>query len=363
MTATTIEHGAIATPFGRDYWRAVGVQVWSDRLIHGLILTYAVAAGVLAMAIGETEKLVYFEYGAIWLRGLGTIVLVYLTLAEVIPSVRANPASPLARVRERLPDILNPRVAAAFVIVLGVILLKGSFTSVKNMLTDITTFHWDIDFAAMDRWLAGGVDPWKRLQPILGHEIITRGIQYAYAAGWMFMVCGVPAFIAASRRFAHLRIRLFLTYIFSWVVLGNILAGVFMSAGPVFYGHVTGDFARFAPQMDYLSFTSGMMHSSYDYQQTLWQIHLLDRVELGTGISAFPSLHLAMCTLFFLTGLAVHRIAAVVSGLFLLIILAGSVHLAWHYAVDGLFSIAVVTAFWFTVARVQRLMTKRQARA
>jgi hypothetical protein len=283
------------------------------------------------------------------------ISLITLVVIEILPSVRADPAAPLARVRARLPDLVNPRAAAALVLLFDVIILKGTFTSVKNMLPDMTGFRWDGAFASADAWLAGGADPWTRLQPFLGHHLVTRAIQLVYAAGWMLAVCSIPTLVGASRRASPIRARFFLTYIFCWVAMGNVMAGVFMSAGPAFFGEATGDVARFAAQMDYLSFSRGMEHSSFDYQYTLWQLHLLDRVELGTGISAFPSLHVAMATLFFLTGLRINRIAAFASGAFLAIIMLGSVHLAWHYAVDGLASMVLVTLVWFAIAGAERL--------
>ncbi len=43
-------------------------------------------------------------------------------------------------------------------------------------------------------------------------------------------------------------------------------------------------------------------------------------------------------------------------GIFALCILVGSVHLGWHYAVDGYIGAAIAAAIWFGVGAVQRLL-------
>jgi hypothetical protein len=37
-----------------------------------------------------------------------------------------------------------------------------------------------------------------------------------------------------------------------------------------------------------------------------------------------------------------------------LLVLIGSVHLGWHYAVDGYVAIAAVTGFWWIAGRIIR---------
>lgn len=336
------------------YWQAVRTELYRDRLIYALVLAHVIGALVLALALGASHKLVYLTYVPIWLRALALVALLYITVFELPASIRANPSSPLARLTTRLPDIFNPRLAAAGVLVLAVVLLQGSFTSVKNLLSDMTPFHWDASLAAADAWIHGGRDPWRWLQPLLGRPAVTRAIQMAYVGGWVIALCTVPALLGGSRRLDHLRQRFFLTYLFVWVVLGNIMAGIFMSAGPVYYGDVTGDVARFADQLAYLSFSEGLTHSSYDLQRMLWALHDQGRTEMGSGISAFPSVHVAMATLFALTGWAINRWAGIAATIFLAVIMAGSVHLAWHYAIDGYVSMIAVAAVWFGIAAWQR---------
>ena len=65
-----------------------------------------------------------------------------------------------------------------------------------------------------------------------------------------------------------------------------------------------------------------------------------------TGISAMPSIHVAMPLVYALTARATARWLAVAFGLYGLLILLGSVHLGWHYAVDGYVSVGAVLILW-----------------
>jgi hypothetical protein len=65
-----------------------------------------------------------------------------------------------------------------------------------------------------------------------------------------------------------------------------------------------------------------------------------------SGISAFPSVHVAVAALYVFVGFAVHRLLGWAFLALLLGTLVGSVHLAWHYALDGYVAIVAVAALW-----------------
>ena len=129
-------------------------------------------------------------------------------------------------------------------------------------------------------------------------------------------------------------------------MLGNLIAVTFMSAGPIFYAAVTGDASRYGELTAYLEFSQGTRHSAIDLSRYLWGWYERGVAGVGSGISAFPSLHLAMATLFCLTLRAIRPAATWIGVVFVAVILAGSVHLAWHYAVDGYVSILATVLFW-----------------
>ncbi len=146
----------------------------------------------------------------------------------------------------------------------------------------------------------------------------------------------------------------FLAMFLCFILLGNVLAGLGMSAGPVYYGHVTGDHERYAELVRYLSFSAGLPHSAHDTQTFLWSSFTSGRIGLGTGISAFPSLHVALTTLFALAGWQVDRGLGVTLTIYWLVILVGSVHLGWHYSVDSYVATVCAAAIWGLAGRLQR---------
>ena len=79
-------------------------------------------------------------------------------------------------------------------------------------------------------------------------------------------------------------------------------------------------------------------------QEALWQSH----VATGpiSGISAMPSVHVASSTLLALYGFQHARWSGIALGLFAAIIMIGSVHLGWHYAIDGYFGALLAWACW-----------------
>lgn len=121
-----------------------------------------------------------------------------------------------------------------------------------------------------------------------------------------------------------------------------------MSAGPVFYENVTGD-ARFAGLLAYLARNSGQEW----VQVFLWSAYSGAQPGVaGAGISAFPSLHVASATLCVLLAANAHRWLLWIGMAYCAVILFGSVHLGWHYAVDGYFSIAATVLIWKVVGWV-----------
>jgi membrane-associated phospholipid phosphatase len=132
-------------------------------------------------------------------------------------------------------------------------------------------------------------------------------------------------------------------------LLGNVAAVVFSSVGPCFYDAFYG-VPRYVELMNYLHRESNNL--------PIWalraQEYLLmgrDGVRLGAGISAFPSLHVAAAMLNVMLSWRLSRPWRITSVVFLLLILVGSVHLGWHYAVDGLAAIIAVPVIWWVAGK------------
>ncbi|WP_052954679.1 phosphatase PAP2 family protein [Microvirga vignae] len=323
-----------------------------DRILYGVVGVYLLVAACLTIALGYPERLVAFIYLPHWLHGL----VVTITLYSVVWGIRSDPRRPLTAVYRGLSTLPLPRLVAGGVLFCSVAVFSGTFTSIKTMLPDFVPFWADLSLADLDAALHGGVAPWFVLQPILGYPAVTRVIEYAYGPACAFTAYGFTAFVAIHPAASHLRTRFFLAFFGAWILLGNILAATGMSVGPAYYDLITGDIERFHGLVQYLSFSEGLPFSAWSYQKYLWTNHVAGTVELGTGISAFPSLHVAMSTLFALAAWRINRWVGVVLTLFWGVVLVGSVHLGWHYALDGYVSTACMLAIWFGAGRLHRLL-------
>ncbi|HMO69504.1 MAG TPA: phosphatase PAP2 family protein [Novosphingobium sp.] len=89
-----------------------------------------------------------------------------------------------------------------------------------------------------------------------------------------------------------------------------------------------------------------------DVQQLLLFWHFSGEHGLGRGITAMPSMHVGLAFLFFLAMRHQGRIAAWAFGAFFVVIALASVHLGYHYAVDGYVSMALTGAIWWAAKRL-----------
>ena len=141
--------------------------------------------------------------------------------------------------------------------------------------------------------------------------------------------------------------------------MGVLLATVFSSAGPCFYRHVVPGPDPYAQLMAYLEGVS-LDHdlSALRAQEYLWLGYSTGRFPTE-GISAMPSMHVAMAMLMVLVHWRVNRLFGILAGVFAFLILIGSVMLGWHYAVDGYVGAALVMPVWWFSGRFLAALRRR----
>src|SRR5262249_55642756 len=122
--------------------------------------------------------------------------------------------------------------------------------------------------------------------------------------------------------------------------------------GPCYYGLVVEGADPYAPLMSYLRGVAdnlAALHlpfTALQLQDMLWQKWLSSDFGIGAGISAAPSMHIASSWLIARIAWASGGKMRIFGGLFLLVIFFGSVHLGWHYAIDGYLAMAGAWAIW-----------------
>jgi hypothetical protein len=255
--------------------------------------------------------------------------------------------------RKSYKNYLSLRSWIGFLVVFILIpLFSSAFASYKQTIPLINSFKWDGMLMRWDYILHFGHYPWRLLEPILSHPILLRIIDLIYVL-W-FAVFFLFCFRMAWTEKRQLRLCFFISTILVWSLLGSVFGTIFSSAGPCYYSRVVSETADpFAPLMHRLS--------DIHQQSSLWalsnQFGLWEAQIYGTwlpfgGISAMPSIHLAMATLFALVAFNVHKIFGMVFIAYVAVIQIGSVILGWHYALDGYVAIILSTLIWFTVRRI-----------
>jgi hypothetical protein len=220
-------------------------------------------------------------------------------------------------------------------------------------------FSWDARLADAGQQLFGGVPAWALLQPLLGHPPVTRALDALYML-WFPITTGILLWQAWSSP-APERTQFFVAFTLVWVVLGTALATMLSSAGPCYFGLVVPDRPDpYAPLMRYLHDVDARAPlMAVSLQNGLWDAQ---RHGLPAGISAMPSLHVSLCTLFVLTGRQARRWLGWVLFVYAALVYVAGIHLGWHYALDGLVGALGSWAIWCASGwLVRRAVASRRA--
>lgn len=353
-----------------NWWSRTREKIWSgllaDRSIYVAALAYFVACGGYVVARGAFDSGQLIDtvrlYADMWWREYGVLFPLFLVEIGVIHVLLRLKERRRLGFRMMLGPERSGRLIAGSVLLLIMVPFHTSFNLIKNMIPLGQGFPFDHVFADFDKALFFGHDPFTLLYAIGKQEWLLRVIELNYGNGWIIVTFGTLYWMAVSPRHDSIRSRYFVSFILSWAIVGNVLATIFSSAGPIYYGYVTGDFARFGDQVAFLETTVDAMGSSAMYQHYLWSLHLAGQPGLASGISAFPSMHLALVTLNALFIGEFKPKWAKWAWMYVAIIEVSSVYLGWHYAVDGFASIAIVFGIYWAVRRVMtsRLVWTRQ---
>lgn len=246
------------------------------------------------------------------------------------------------------------RYVKALPVFIAFIFLLSTFTSLKTMIPYVNGFAWDVRLAEIDNALHGGVDPWRLLHPLLGYPYVTMGINYVYNF-WLAVLYLVLYWQLFSLKDYRTRMQFFYTMALCWAICGSFLAIVFSSGGPCYFYEITGS-DRFLPLMNYLYSIGGANYKIWALvnQENLWRDYVEKAHGIGAGISAMPSVHVGTALIFMLVGLRSGTFWKIASIGFFAVILLGSIHLGWHYAIDGYVAILTTLPLWYISGSILR---------
>lgn len=269
--------------------------------------------------------------------------------------------SPTIQFIKKVKSLLFPISKPIYFVVLMLVLniSFSSYTFVKSLIPYFNPYDLDLTFYQLDKWLHFGVSPWEITHQLLPNALSTLVINFLYNL-WFFLMWGMLLFFIVYRKNDQLRNQFILTFLISWFLLGNVIATWLSSAGPAFFHHFYEQdlyqelMVRLRTQDTQLKEAGFFSLWVLSSQDMLWDSYITGIRGRGTGISAMPSLHVTIAVLMAITIYKLNRKIGYVAWVYAFFIQVGSVHLAWHYAIDGYIGALLVVILWHSIGYILR---------
>lgn len=256
---------------------------------------------------------------------------------------------PIKHWRETLNLLL---LTAAISVVLSI------YTTLKSQLPTLVPFYIDPWLAQIDYVIHFNHMPWELTHALFSSPAASAAINFLYNIWFFIMWCFLITFMCWVSR-PQLRMQVLISFCLVWIINGNVAGAILSSVGPCYYNHLYPHLDSFAQLMARLNEHNDLLLAQDNYfniwaiktQNDLWQSYLTSASGLGDGISAMPSMHVSIATLIALTMTRCHKYLSWLGWIYVVIIELGSVHLGWHYAVDGYLAIFMTSLLWLAVGK------------
>ena len=333
---------------------AVLVGFRQNLVLYGFagIVTLAAVAEAIWLGLPLDFQMVMIFSGPV-LMILAILILCGL-LMELVRLARAgySGSATAALGRKLRDDYLAPqRVSNAVHAVIFMSLYMVGYTFMKKAIPTAHPFAWDETFMQWDKVAHFGIHPFELLS-FLNVPPLTFALNVNYNF-WFAVMFSLWFWQGFAREDSKLRLQFLLGFTLTWFLGTCLLGTLFSSVGPCFYGRLIPGLDPFAPAMAWLH-TANQSHS-------IWSLAVMDELwknyETGeglvNGISAMPSMHVGTSVLFAILGWASGKrwLAWTLTG-FAALIMVGSVHLAWHYAIDGYAGAAIAFLGWWLAGQI-----------
>jgi hypothetical protein len=306
-----------------------------------LVACQYLTAVLIGSKIGFLPSLPTAEY-----MGIAFVVSLVGASVIVLPKVhgfwREQEKHPL----RRLAGEANWKVIASYVIGFQLVAWQmGALTWLKDMLPQVIPYWADPALASLDRTILGA-DAWRLIPGWL-----TRPFDIVYVT-WAFVETAV-LILVLSLRPSPVKSRAMLAYFLIVGLMGVCGQYLLSSAGPVFYDQVFGGdrfaglTARNGVNAPFVQLGVNMLWSSYSSHTD----------QIGNGISAMPSMHVATTAWVALSLSALSPKLRRPAWAYWLAIFIGSFVLGWHYFLDGVVATVGAVGCW-TLAH--RLITRER---
>lgn len=253
------------------------------------------------------------------------------------------------------------------ILTLAISVVLSIYTTLKSLIPSIVPFYIDPWLAKIDYFIHFGHMPWELTHALFSSSAASAVINFLYNIWFFIMWSFLITFMCWVTR-PQLRMQVLISFCLIWIVNGIIGATLLSSVGPCYYNYLYPDLESFSQLMALLKEQDELLLADNSFfniwavktQHDLWQSYISSSNGLGDGISAMPSMHVSITTLIALSLRHCHKFLGWLGWLYVVIIELGSVHLAWHYAVDGYLAIGMTLLLWVLVGKWVTLKENRQ---
>ena len=299
---------------------------------------------LIGAKVGFHYSIPFFTYFVVGLTIAGSGIALWIVLLLGIYAKQGEPQP-----ARRLLAEGSPRFLAFLCGVVLVTLEMAVLMWLKVMLPISSPFWADPLLADVDAFIFR-TDPWRLTHELLGWAGPVLDRMYVTWAPAKFATLLFVLLQPEDRRKAQAIVAYFLMVCITAIGQYSLSSG-----GPIFY-----DRLGFGPRFEELQFLPWVVTTS----NYLWTDYLNAGGNIGGGISAMPSLHVAVALWIALVVRAYAPKVQAIGWLYFASIFIGSVYLGWHYAADSIVAVVIALFAWaVSGAGAARLERRRTALA
>ncbi len=229
----------------------------------------------------------------------------------------------------------------------------STYSYIKVIIPEINPYYLDDYLYNLDKLIHFNESPWEITHYWFSHPLATLFIDFLYQV-WFLVMWVFLVFFIIYRKNETLRNQFILTFLSCWLFIGSLIATLLSSVGPCFIYLLDNTQTQFLTLFETLNTQSDYIKDNYyyslkaiEYQNLLWNIYIQRSSGIGVGISAMPSMHVSMAVLMALVSYRLNKSLCLGMWIYAFFIQIGSVHLGWHYAVDGYVSFVLTVFLWY----------------
>ena len=241
-------------------------------------------------------------------------------------------------------------------------LLLPGFGAFKQLLLAQRGFPLDPLLAAMGRTMFGGASPWDVTAKLFGGlwpTLILDRLYSFWSLVFMAFPLAAPFLARDPKQCAHMQI----AWVLAWILIGTVAAWFYASAGPCYYNDLVAPDPSYRAMTEHLQLLerearqAGLTLNNIEFQSLLLNAYHAGKYAPAGGISAMPSMHVSMATLMALAGWTVSRPLGRILAAYGVVIWIASIHLGWHYAVDGPVAVVMMLGVWRLAGKIVDAMS------